>query len=126
MSTFRQRIHDHVNNTLKKDTSLSKEYCCRPYDEYLNINDDFKSNLLWLSIFIPTFEGVGMRIPVNYRSVLQSNYFLKTNEEESIHDAVYWPGGDTFQNSPIKFFFVHFLLYLLINRKRKKSQIRQK
>jgi hypothetical protein len=107
MSTFCQRIRNHVSKTLKKDTSLSKESCCRPY-EYLNINDDFKSSLLWLSIFIPTFEGVGMRILVNYRSVLQSNYFLKTNEEESIRDAVYRPDGDTFQNSPIKFFFCAF------------------
>jgi hypothetical protein len=74
----------------------------------LNINDDFKSSLLWLSIFIPTFEGVGMRIPVNYGSVLQSNYFLKTNEEESIRAAVYRPDGDTSQNSPIKFFFCAF------------------
>jgi hypothetical protein len=71
----------------------------------LNINDDFKSNLLWLSIYIPTIEGIGMKIPVNYRSVIQSNYFLKTNEEVSIHDAVYRPDGDTFQNSPIKLVF---------------------
>jgi hypothetical protein len=71
----------------------------------LNINDDFKTNLLWLSNFIPTIEGVGMRIPVNYHLVLQCNYFLETNEEESIHDTGYRPDGDTFQKSSMKLFF---------------------
>jgi hypothetical protein len=30
----------------------------KKYDTYLNVCDDFKTNLLWLSIFVPTIEGV--------------------------------------------------------------------
>jgi hypothetical protein len=29
----------------------------KKYDTYLNVCDDFKTNLLWL-IFVPTIEGV--------------------------------------------------------------------
>jgi hypothetical protein len=55
--------------------------------------------------FFPTIEGVGMRIPVNCCLNLQSNYFLETCEEDSIHEVVYPPDGDTFQNSPVKLIF---------------------
>ena len=37
--------------------------------------------------------------------VHQNNYFQKVNDEESIHDAVLRPDGDTFQNSPLKLVF---------------------
>jgi hypothetical protein len=36
-----------------------------------------------------------MRIPVNYHLVPQSNYFLETSEEASIHNTVYRPDGYT-------------------------------
>jgi hypothetical protein len=75
-------------------------------DSYLNVKDDFKTNLMWLSVFVRSVEGVGMRLPVNYRFVLQDNYFAKEKDDgKTIYDAVYQPDGDTFQNSPIKIVF---------------------
>ena len=77
----------------------------KDYNQFLKICDDFKTNLLWLSIFIPTVEGVGMRLPVNYRVVLQSSYFAKKHHGNTIYDAAFEENGDTFQNSPIKLLF---------------------
>jgi hypothetical protein len=68
--------------------------------------DDFKTNLMWLSIFVHSVEGVSMRIPVNYRQVSQSNYFKPQGEEQkTMLEAAYEPDGDTFQNSPLKLVF---------------------
>lgn len=83
----------------------SKDYKCKPFDEYLNICDDFKTNLVWLSVFIPTIEGIGMRLPVNYRQVMQWNFFEGINKDKPISETVYQSNGDTFQNSPIKLVF---------------------
>ena len=94
-----------MKKEFKKEGNKQFAKTCKPFDQYLNINDDFKTNLLWLSFFVPTVEGVGMRIPVNYRHVLQSNYFATRENDDSISTAVYQPDGDTFQNSPIKLVF---------------------
>jgi hypothetical protein len=68
--------------------------------------DDFKTNLMWLSIFVHSVEGVSMRIPVNYRQVSQSNFFKPQGEEQkTMLEAAYEPDGDTFQNSPLKLVF---------------------
>ena len=84
----------------------SKANQSKYFDQYLYMEDDFKTNLMWLSIFIPSVEGVGMRLPVNYRTVDMRNYFAKeVQQATNICDAVYVPGGDTFQNSPIKLVF---------------------
>jgi hypothetical protein len=81
---------------------------CRNFDECLKIIDAFKTNLLWLSTFIRSVEGVSMRTPVNCRRVLQSNCFKHQEEGKEIKtilDAVCEPDGDTFQNSPLKLVF---------------------
>jgi hypothetical protein len=75
-------------------------------DPYLNVMDDFKTNLMWLSVFVPSVDGVGLRLKVNYRQVLQTNYFQPDKRTRiTIEDAVYTPDGDTFQNSPLKLVF---------------------
>jgi hypothetical protein len=74
-------------------------------DTYLNVADDFKTNLMWLSVFVRTVDGVGLRLKVNYRQVLQTNYFKPDKNSRTINDAVYTPDGDTFQNSPLKLVF---------------------
>jgi hypothetical protein len=74
----------------------------------LNIIDDFKTNLLWLSTFIVrSAEGMSMRMPVNCRPVLQSNCFKaeEGKETKNMLEAVHEPDGDTFQNSPLKLVF---------------------
>ena len=104
-NTSRHRLKTYIKNKFQKRKGEVKALTCRAFDEYLNINDDFKTSLLWLSIFTPTIQGVAYRIPINYRMVHQNNYFQKVNDEESIHDAVLRPDGDTFQNSPLKLVF---------------------
>ena len=69
----RKSIRNHVEKNFKP-VKESKDYKCKPFNEYLNICDDFKTNLVWLSVFIPTIEGIGMRLPVNYRQVTQWNF----------------------------------------------------
>ncbi len=111
----RQRLITFVNKTFfdpkEPASTAGKEEAptanqSKQLDPYLNLQDDFKTNLMWLSIFVRSVEGVGMRLPVNYRTVLQTNYFDKEGKEaKNIHDAVYEPDGDTFQNSPIKLVF---------------------
>jgi hypothetical protein len=78
----------------------------------LNIIDDFKTNLLWLSTFIVrSAEGMSMRMPVNCRPVLQSNCFKaeEGKETKNMLEAVHEPDGDTFQNSPLKLVFTNVL-----------------
>jgi hypothetical protein len=105
-NTHRHKIAVYVQTHYKANPKKPRASRSENLDEYLNIVDDFKTNLLWLSIFIRTVEGVSMRIPVNYRQVLQSNYF-KTEEGKgkNMFDAVYEPDGDSFQNSPLKMVF---------------------
>jgi hypothetical protein len=105
---LRKRIKDYVDKAFEREDKQSIDLhinACKKYDTYLNVCDDFKTNLLWLSIFVPTIEGVGMRISVNYRSVLQSNYFDQVDNKKSIFQAAYETDGDTFQNSPLKLVF---------------------
>jgi hypothetical protein len=105
---LRKRIKDYVDKAFEREDKQSIDLhinACKKYDMYLNVCDDFKANVLWLSIFVPTIEGVGMRISVNYRSVLQSNYYEQIDSRKSLFQAVYEADGDTFQNSPLKLVF---------------------
>ena len=110
-NTSRHRVSAFVKDHFSGgNEQASKANQSKSVDEYLNVQDDFKTNLMWLSIFVHSVEGVGMRLPVNYRTVLQTNYFEAGEKGKSIYDAVYDPDGDTFQNSPIKLVF--FASYL--------------
>jgi hypothetical protein len=56
--------------------------------------------MYYIFIFVPTIEGVGMRISVNYRSVLQSNYFEQIDSRKvTFFQAVYEADGDTSKQS---------------------------
>jgi hypothetical protein len=104
----RLRIKNYVGLNFKKSekTKAKPSKTCRNFDEYLNVMDDFKTNLMWLSIFVNSVEGVSMRIPVNYRQVSQQNFFKPQGEEQkTMLEAAYEPDGDTFQNSPLKLVF---------------------
>ena len=103
-NTCRQRITSFIKKHFQETPSTSNQQS-KPVDDYLNIVDDFKTNLMWLSVFVRSVEGVGMRLPVNYRTVLQSNYSTKDENGATIKEAVSEPDGDTFQNSPVKLVF---------------------
>jgi hypothetical protein len=94
-----------LNTNFVKELHPTSSKNSKTLDTYVNVIDDFKTNLMWLSIFVPCVDGVGMRLPVNYRQVLQANYFAQDKDRKTIHDSVYTPDGDTFQNSPIKIAF---------------------
>jgi hypothetical protein len=98
----------HVSKHYQEQDPKGRTSTCRNFDEHLNIIDDFKTNLLWLSTFIRSVEGASMRTPVNCRRVLQSNCFKhqeEGKETKTMLDAVCEPDGDTFQNSPLKLVF---------------------
>lgn len=103
----RQRIRNLVARNFKPDNNADHNVLnnCKKEDAYLNVCDDFKTNLLHLTLLVPTVEGVALKLPVNYRQVLQPNYFKRIGDAKCIHDAAYEPDGDTFQNSPLKLVF---------------------
>ena len=104
-TSCRQRMTNFIKKGFQGTPSTSNQQQSKPVDDYLNIVDEFKTNLMWLSIFVRSVEGVGMRLPVNYRTVLQSNYLTKDENGSTINEAVDEPDGDTFQNSPVKLVF---------------------
>jgi hypothetical protein len=55
-------------------------------------------------IFVPTIEGVGMRISVNYRSVLQSNYFDQVDNKSRFF-KLYMKLMEIFSKQPLKLVF---------------------
>jgi hypothetical protein len=107
-NSFCHLMKVHASTHYQEQDPKGRMSTFRNFDEHLNIIDDFKTNLLWLSMFIRSVEGVSMRTPVNCRRVLQSNYFKhqeEGKETKTMLDAVCKPDGDTFQNSPLKLVF---------------------
>jgi hypothetical protein len=103
-------VGKHFQKSEKKKAKPSKNSppskTCRSFDGYLNITDDFKTNLMWLSIFVYSVEGTSMRIPVNYRQVSQNNFFKPQGEaQKTMLEAALEPDGDSYQNSPLKLVF---------------------
>jgi hypothetical protein len=56
---LRKRIKDYVDKAFEREDKQAIDLhinACKKYDTYLNVCDDFKTNLLWFSS--PTIEGV--------------------------------------------------------------------
>jgi hypothetical protein len=66
----------------KPSKNATPSKTCQGFDCCLNVIDDFKTNLMWLSTFVHSVEGMSMRILVSCRQVSQSNFLKPQGEEQ--------------------------------------------
>ena len=67
----------------------------------------FQSLLPTVNLFLEQepVSGVAMNLDVNYRHVIQDNYFKQGETEKTMQEMIFEPYGDSFQNSPIDLIF---------------------
>ena len=85
-----------------------------PVKDFLSINDDFKSLLSTIVLFLEQepFSSVSMNLDVNFWHIHQENFDSENNEGTTLSQEIFTANGDTFQNSPI-----HLLFYEKITNK---------